>query len=144
MILRTWLSLLVQFINIPTCNSSWRLPAPLQAVLDLDIKKFGNTNPLRFHRSTNCTLYLEDLRSSKLSAYNWGANDAIVYNFGLDEEKSGARQLVNCLRRNDASDIRAKLREIHVAAPVVGTPNSSQNALLDLIGILPNLELVSY
>jgi hypothetical protein len=74
------------------CYTAWnlKLPTPIQAALgrDMLLKEWlGNTTPLRLDPSTNCTVFLEMPRSNKRSAYNWGANDALVYPFGLNEER---------------------------------------------------------
>jgi hypothetical protein len=47
-------------------TTTWKL-RPSQLVEE----ELANTIPLWFNSSTNCTLYLEDLRSKKISAYNW-------------------------------------------------------------------------
>ena len=91
--------------------------------------------PIRFDTQPNCTSFLAQLNQTAF----------IAYNYGLDENTPGCgRDLVNCLSTEDATEARANVSEIYLALPAVGRPKPNQTAFVELVNMLPNLEIIQY
>ena len=112
--------------------SAWSVPSSLQQILPDSAPSLMTA--VRFDKGSDCENFIKKL--------HW--RHSIVYNYGLDENNTGARQLVNCLSKHEATGPRSTIKEIYVAVPVIGIPRPKQRAFLELIELLPNLETIKY
>jgi hypothetical protein len=127
--------ILFYFFAFYTTISAWRLPSGLQQFFrEYSPYAPAHAPTVRFENGTDCEPFIKKLYG----------RSAIAYNYGLDENKAGGRWLVNCLLRDEAAARRLAIREIYVAAPVIGSPKPKQKAFLELIKILPNLDTIRY
>jgi hypothetical protein len=115
--------------------STWALPSSLQRIIYGYSPYTGpQANPLRFDKEVDCACFIKKLHHSH----------AIAYNYGLDENNAGGRDLVICLLSDDAAGPRSTIQEIYIMAPSIGVPEPRQEAFMELIEMLPSLKTIRY
>ena len=80
--------------------------------------------------TTNCT----EWRQSKYRS--------IAYNYGVNTTVSGAGALLDCLIKDEDGVAKSAVEEIRVIFPLSGEPAPTDQPILDLVKILPNLKTI--
>jgi hypothetical protein len=123
--------ILINILLLLTGISAWQITPGLQRIFR------GSTpsiSPVRFEKGSKCETFIKELSS----------RHSIVYNYGLNENNTGARELVDCLASQDGVEARSNVHNIYVALPFVGDPEPKQKAFAELIGLLPKLKTIRY
>ena len=67
---------------------------------------------------------------------------SVSYNYSVDPSISGVNELITCLLRDDAADVMQEIEEIKVMLPFHGVSIPSEQRIMEVIDILPQLKMI--